>query len=280
MKVKNILTREVKSSVLVEDFNRVKDMLVGDIAKDFVKLDLKAVIIIKDQYPYYFFSTSDIIKALMENEGEDELIEFIDLHPKKMLTVSVEDDLFDAYRLMRSARIRHLVVVDEFGKFVRVIESCDLVSFLTEIAIEDELTGLYNRRYFEFLLEKFRDSDKEIGIIFIDVNKFKELNDTYGHLFGDKVLYEVAKRIKSSIREIDHAFRYGGDEFVVMSFISAQDLKVIAKRLKNILNFEINNIKIKTSIGWAHYPNDSTDLYEVVEIADKMMYKNKKEEDD
>jgi diguanylate cyclase (GGDEF)-like protein len=216
----------------------------------------------------------------MENEGEDELIEFIDLHPKKILTVSVEDDLFDAYRLMRSARIRHLVVVDEFGKFVRVIESCDLVSFLTEIAIEDELTGLYNRRYFEFLLEKFRDSDKEIGIIFIDVNKFKELNDTYGHLFGDKVLYEVAKRIKSSIREIDHAFRYGGDEFVVMSFISAQDLKVIAKRLKNILNFEINNIKIKTSIGWAHYPNDSTDLYEVVEIADKMMYKNKKEEDD
>ncbi|WP_456480146.1 GGDEF domain-containing protein, partial [Nautilia sp.] len=111
----------------------------------------------------------------------------------------------------------------------------------------------------------------------IDLDNFKKINDRYGHLFGDKVLINVSKIIKNSIRDIDYAFRFGGDEFVVMIFADFFVLKKVALRIKEkITSTSIDGVTPQCSIGYAHYPTDSFDLEEVLDMADKRMYENKR----
>jgi diguanylate cyclase (GGDEF)-like protein len=218
-----------------------------------------------------------MIDALVVHDENLNIVKFIEKNPKRLITVSLNDTVFDAYTLMRSVKIHYLIVVNEKDELEEVLKIDDLVSFLTEIAIKDDLTGLYNKRFFEFILDKYRNFDTQIGIIFVDIDKFKELNDKYGHMFGDKILKEVSDIIKGSVRDIDYAFRFGGDEFVVVSFVPREVAQKIAKRIKDkISSTVIEGIKISASVGWAHYKSDSDDIYEVVEIADKRMYEEKR----
>ena len=147
--------------------------------------------------------------------------------------------VFEAYNLMRSNRIHHLVIVNENDEFECIINMNDFATFLTDIALKDEMTGLYNKRFFEFIIDKYKKNEIEIGLIFIDLDDFKILNDNYGHLFGDKVIKKTAEIIKNSIRDIDFAFRFGGDEFVVIVVARQNVLLKIVKRIKLIYVIKI-----------------------------------------
>jgi len=178
---------------------------------------------------------------------------------------------------MRSYKIHHLIVVDNNGYYKSVINFYDFASYLTEIALKDEMTGLYNKRFFEFILDRYKKEDIEIGIIFVDLDNFKKINDAFGHLFGDIVIKNIAGIIKQSIRDIDYAFRFGGDEFVIMIFADSKVLKKVANRIKDkVSKTAIEGIKTECSIGFAHYPTDSDNLEEVLKLADKRMYEKKK----
>ena len=109
---------------------------------------------------------------------------------------------------------------------------------LKELASTDELTSLYNRRYFDLrLAEETSRSDRyqqKLSLIMIDFDDFKKHNDTYGHQTGDKLLCEMAKLIRKSIRKSDMAFRYGGDEFVVL--VPGCDIKKAEYLAKGLVN--------------------------------------------
>jgi diguanylate cyclase len=157
---------------------------------------------------------------------------------------------------------------------------------INNLAYYDSLTGLANRTMFYKMADKFYNNSKRnellLALMFIDVNKFKNINDTYGHKIGDEVLKEVGKVLINSTREGDIAARFGGDEFLVLlPFIKKyEDIKVITSRILDIRNksFKLgeNEINISLSLGVSVYPKDGDTIDELITKADKKMYIEKR----
>ena len=259
------------------EYEDVKDMKVFEISKYFKKENIDIIMILNNKRPYYLINSKDIIEVLLMHMDDMTVRELIDKYPKKFITLKENESIFDAYKLMRTYNLTYVIIVDEEGKFKNIINYDYLATFLAEMAIKDEITGLYNRRFFEFLIEKYENSDYDIGILFIDLDNFKNINDKYGHDTGDEILRKVGFAIRSSIRHLDYGFRYGGDEFVVMLFATKDVLKKVAQRLfEKINSIEVDDIKLSASMGGAHYKNDSNSLKEVIKLADKKLYEAKK----
>jgi len=162
-------------------------------------------------------------------------------------------------------------------------ENLKLVRILRKLeskAYKDSLTGIYNRKFleevFKLEVEKYKKFRKPFCILFLDINNFKMINDTYGHIEGDKLLQNIAQTIKSSVRKEDFTIRYGGDEFVIVTDIEPTYILKLVERLNDNLRFKYNNIEISVSIGSACYPADGKDLDTLLKVADMRMYKIKK----
>lgn len=117
------------------------------------------------------------------------------------------------------------------------LENASLHQQVKALAVMDSLTKIYNRHYFNEVLqceiERVRRYKLAICLLMIDVDEFKKINDTFGHLIGDRVLYTVAKILKASVRESDILARFGGDEFVIiMPFAGSSQGLVVAERIK------------------------------------------------
>src|SRR6266404_3901994 len=163
------------------------------------------------------------------------------------------------------------------------IENARSVEKIQELTITDDCTGLYNARHLYKTLETevYRSAryGYEFTVLFIDLDHFKQVNDTHGHLIGSKLLAEIGYRIKATLRLIDYAFRYGGDEFVVLLPQTGKDQAiVVAKRLRDIIRsspFPMDNnlmLDVKASMGVASYPEDAKSAHEIIRQADEMMY--------
>ena len=163
------------------------------------------------------------------------------------------------------------------------IENARSVEKIQELTITDDCTGLYNARHLYKTLETevYRSArfGYEFSVIFIDLDHFKQVNDTHGHLVGSKLLAEIGYLIKAQLRLIDFAFRYGGDEFVVLLPQTPKDAAlVVARRLRDSLrnsNFckdEGLNLNVRASIGLATYPHDAKTPHDIIRQADEMMY--------
>ncbi|MCD4778203.1 MAG: diguanylate cyclase [Desulfobacterales bacterium] len=156
---------------------------------------------------------------------------------------------------------------------------------LQDLAITDGLTKLYNSRYFYKQLDSEVNRSKRynhpLSLLFMDIDHFKHYNDNYGHLEGDKVLAGVGKVIKSCLRKMDTAYRYGGEEFtVILPETSRGEVMTVAKRIKNVMENEKfspqsgKSVSITISIGATEYCRDER-ISEFVQRADKAMYLSK-----
>ncbi|GAW92229.1 diguanylate cyclase [Calderihabitans maritimus] len=161
------------------------------------------------------------------------------------------------------------------------MENAELYKELKRRAEYDDLTGLLNRRQFFYLLEREINRVQRYGgdlsLIMLDVDKFKQFNDTYGHLAGDRVLQKVASCIKNTIRQTDIAARYGGEEFAVIVIEANQEEAVnIAERIRRTveaLNQEERFVTV--SLGVIGYKVDRDDLESLIQGADKALYQAK-----
>ncbi|MCX7991877.1 MAG: sensor domain-containing diguanylate cyclase [Proteobacteria bacterium] len=159
------------------------------------------------------------------------------------------------------------------------------VKHLEEAVLLDELTRLSNRRFLELtistkLLETKR-YNRSYGVIFIDIDNFKFINDTYGHNVGDRVLLMVASTLRNNVRFYDTVGRWGGDEFVlVVELKTEEDLKNITFKINNLIQnsfIMIENEKVQATLSIGAtiiYDNDS--VASVVDRADKFMYESKR----
>jgi len=280
MKIKELLNKKrKKSNFCAVEFRETQNKTFYEISALFVKGNINTIVFLNNARPYYILTPSDIIDILMNHKDVVTMGEYMEQNPKSLISINQDKTLFEAYKVMRDFRIRHLIIVNKNSEFLDIVHFEEFADYLAEIAIRDDLTGLYNRRFFDFILDKYKIEDKDIekGIIFIDLDSFKPINDEYGHHIGDKVLQQVAKTIKSSIRDSDYPFRIGGDEFLILIFSNKNALKKVSDRFfERISNINVNGIKLECSIGCAHYPTDSNNFAEVIKIADKRMYENKK----
>ncbi|NCC55066.1 MAG: GGDEF domain-containing protein, partial [Erysipelotrichia bacterium] len=150
---------------------------------------------------------------------------------------------------------------------------------MIEMSYQDYLTELYNGRKMSSVLTKLLKDDEAFTLIYLDIDRFKEVNDTYGHTIGDQLLKEMAIRIKKALREEDYAFRIGGDEFVVILF-AIDDPVPFIDNFKAVLLKPLQLDKFqyqpKISLGYARYPQDASSKEELIRRADAKMYQMKK----
>ncbi|HYE81149.1 MAG TPA: GGDEF domain-containing protein [Clostridia bacterium] len=157
---------------------------------------------------------------------------------------------------------------------------------LEELSITDSLSGLYNHRYFYEVVQKEfarreRNNAADCAIVLMDIDNFKGLNDTLGHLAGDFAIRHVASLLKDNIRKLDYAFRYGGDEFIIL-FIDtdiAGAQKAAEKLLKVVAATPVPLESKKTRVtisGGAAVLSEAKDANELMNIADLRLYKSKK----
>ena len=187
----------------------------------------------------------------------------------------------ERYELM--ARVRTQIRRHRYARELR-----ESVNNTLAMAVIDELTGLYNRRYFErhsaLMLEKAMEQERNLAMVMLDIDFFKPVNDTYGHNVGDLVLKEFAVRLKRSIRGVDLACRYGGEEFVVlMPDANRSQAENIAERVRLAIAempFDVGNglrINVTVSVGVALNSRfgDSPDA--LLKRADVALYRAKEQ---
>ena len=158
---------------------------------------------------------------------------------------------------------------------------------LNYLATTDELTGLWNRRFFMDLanqeMEKAKRYHQFFSLLLLDIDDFKTINDDYGHEAGDRLLNYVGKYIKNNLRKVDIPGRYGGDEFaVIMPQTDLNSAYIIGEKLRiyfdqNPLIYRNNNVHFTVSIGITEYDQNMTSIEKMIKIADDALYKAKKE---
>jgi diguanylate cyclase (GGDEF)-like protein len=179
------------------------------------------------------------------------------------------------------------------------LQTLDMVAQLAAICIEhhnttrrlghlvrhDPLTGLPNRVLFEDRLQHALDfaarTGNRVAIMVLDIDKFKSVNDSFGHLAGDHLLQHFAQRLRAKLRQMDTMARIGGDEFVIVlpELKTREDASLVAQKLVDALHepFEIagRGIPATTSIGIATYPEDGSDAVTLQKQADDALYRVK-----
>ena len=152
-----------------------------------------------------------------------------------------------------------------------------------QAAITDPLTGCHNRRFFDQVIDRELQRHARfklpLSLLFIDINRFKQVNDRLGHDAGDDVLRYVARFLKANIREADYIFRWGGDEFLVLITCGADEARRKAAALKASFDAAPQKAELPRgvglSVGSIEVPANTTDLAPIVREADARMYQDK-----
>jgi diguanylate cyclase (GGDEF)-like protein len=175
--------------------------------------------------------------------------------------------------------IGHLRILQTYNEFIKAQELIHI----------DDVTGLFNQRKLykdlKILIEQHEKTQSPFCVLFIDIDHFKKVNDSYGHLIGTKLLEDVAFDIKKLLRDADISYRYGGDEFVIILADSQADSgKIVGERILSQIKSRtyefgdeenLKKLQLSVSIGVAEFPGDARTSDEVLALADRMMYEAK-----
>jgi diguanylate cyclase (GGDEF)-like protein len=191
---------------------------------------------------------------------------------------SAESGVFDDSTLARLQPLADAVAL--------AFENVRLFQKTRQLSISDEITPLHNFRYFHQALDReLKLVDRygsTLSLVFMDLDRFKPINDQYGHLRGSRTLREVGFLIRAAVRETDIPARYGGDEFViVLPQTDGEPARVLADKLRSLieehtfLQEEGINARLGVSLGVATYPEEAKTKEELIRLADKRMYEDK-----
>lgn len=179
------------------------------------------------------------------------------------------------------SRITHYIAIEE-----DITEKKQTEEYIHYLANFDPLTGLPNRRqlndHFHYILTSAKRNHKNFAVMFLDLDHFKEINDSLGHSFGDALLIQMAKRLRSTLREEDTLARLGGDEFIVLlPDTDVSGATQVAQKLQQSISepfiIEQHELTVTASIGMALYPMDGLNMETLSKNADAAMYRAKEE---
>ncbi len=180
-----------------------------------------------------------------------------------------------------------LPILTTIADYVAIaIENAKYFEKINQLIITDDLTGLFNSRHFsqliEYETERSQRYDSALALVFFDLDHFKLVNDTHGHLVGSRMLTEVGELVRRYTRKVNLAARYGGDEFVIL--LPSTDKKGAVAMAESLLDTLRNHkfkaddgtpIRLTASFGVASMPEDTRDRKELIYLADKAMYRVK-----
>ena len=245
----------------------------------------------------YYNPTGDYRELLQRMSGEYVVLtEKINIQMDDLLSpehlrkvIMSEDDLytFEYSTLDRSSyKVMSVIPVEWKGsilsKVMLIAQDIGQKHELEKLANTDALTGLYNERYLSERLKRNGKLRKKFAMFYLDLDRFKPVNDTYGHDVGDRLLKAVSRRLCKCIRKTDYAFRIGGDEFSLIieeGNINDEFCEMMVRRIKRVIdrpfNIEGRLLSVDTSCGYAIYPEHSQKIDEIRIMADHRMYEDK-----
>ena len=245
----------------------------------------------------YYNPTGDYRELLQRMSGEYVVLtEKINIQMDDLLSpehlrkvIMSEDDLytFEYSTLDRSSyKVMSVIPVEWKGsilsKVMLIAQDIGQKHELEKLANTDALTGLYNERYLSERLKRNGKLRKKFAMFYLDLDRFKPVNDTYGHDMGDRLLKAVSRRLCKCIRKTDYAFRIGGDEFSLIieeGNINDEFCEMMVRRIKSVIdrpfNIEGRLLSVDTSCGYAIYPEHSQKIDEIRIMADHRMYEDK-----
>ena len=245
----------------------------------------------------YYNPTGDYRELLQRMSGEYVILtEKINIQMDDLLSpeylrkvIMSEDDLytFEYCTLDKSSyKVMSVIPVEWKGsilsKVMLIARDIGQKHELEKLANTDALTGLYNERYLSERLKRNGKLHKKFAMFYLDLDRFKPVNDTYGHDMGDRLLKAVSRRLCKCIRKTDYAFRIGGDEFSLIieeGNINDEFCEMMVRRIKRVIdrpfNIEGRLLSVDTSCGYAIYPEHSQKIDEIRIMADHRMYEDK-----
>jgi len=169
---------------------------------------------------------------------------------------------------------------------VLALENAMSYSLAKDMLFIDDLSGLFNQRYLEVALDREMKRigrySSHLAVLFLDMDSFKQVNDTHGHLVGSRVLKEMGSLMKKSVRDVDVVIRYGGDEYTAILVETCPEMaRTVAERIRAMVESHVfladegYNIRLTCSIGYSCCPEDTVSKDELLEMADQAMYAGK-----
>jgi diguanylate cyclase (GGDEF)-like protein len=265
-------SKDIESVRQIELGQGIAKVALTDLDRELVAiaLETKKIILISPQDDSEFSRRLSVIK------GFETLI---------AIPLFVEEKLAGLLYIENIPRTHFENFVILTAQFAIQFQKVLLYKKVQEMSITDSLTGISTRRYFlERFLEEVRRSMRHksnLSFLMLDIDHFKEKNDTLGHLVGDVILKEVADILKSDLREIDSIGRYGGEEFaVVLAGIGRDGAFQVAERIRKSVEEAVfraydEEVFITLSIGISVFPEDGVDIEALIEIADRALYRAK-----
>ncbi len=264
----NIDNKDIGSLVVITSMNE----FVMHIAREAFFISLFIIFGVVIAYKYHTILSKEILTPISKlNESTNIIIE------TKALTARV--GVYNNDEIGELAKNFNVMLDKLYQSHDELNKQKDLMAYK---AHHDELTGLPNRALFndrlEFALIKASRKESVVAVFFLDLDRFKEINDTYGHDAGDEVLKVFAQRLKESIRAEDTLARMGGDEFMIIieDHVNPNTSTVVAQKIvdamKEPIELEADTIKLSTSIGIALYSQDAEEAHELIKYADLAMY--------
>jgi len=250
---------------------------------------------------------ADVVLAHITKQSQNRLIVKLRFEDTPATADSAVSDISEAYFIFvhnKDALLGGVAVFNEPGlnlpelhtkkknirflldQAARAFENAENYSIAKDMLFIDDLSGLFNYRYLEVALDRelkrVERYASHLAVLFVDLDFFKRVNDTHGHLVGSRVLREMADLLKKSTREVDVVIRYGGDEYtIILVETSAETAGIVAERIRAqveshvFLASEGYAIRLTCSIGYACYPEDSISKQELLDMADQAMYGGK-----
>lgn len=223
---------------------------------------------------------------LILKAGESVANHLVNNIPQAEIEIDTGADTIRYYDLSTTRLKDHTgVEIGKMGILRDITENHTLRRKLQEMANHDPLTGIPNRRLFfdriDCVLAEARRNKKKFALLSLDLDHFKEVNDKFGHAVGDQVLFEMAQRLISSLREMDIVARFGGDEFMILvrDIHTHNDVKVVLRKILDIIQLplEIQEVQwqLSASIGVAIYPDDGLEAKDLLNKSDQALYKAK-----
>lgn len=247
----------------------------------------------RKEFLKYGHKNFNMLHFFRTDDNKEVLHQFIDLLQEKITLhdYPLSFKINDTQEVIHYSVEATTILVEEEKLFYlvwrNVTEEIENDRLIKHMAYHDVLTALHNRAYFvpkvkDRLIELTTSSPKESALILIDLNRFKRINDTYGHAIGDQVLQHTATLLKQAVRSNDLVARLGGDEFVIFleNFPTQQAVTDWSKRLQesfkeNLFITDAITLQIEPSIGIAFFPADADHFEDLFQLADSNMYEHK-----
>jgi len=253
------------------ELDELKNKTLEDLILKFHAKNLKRIYILKNKKPVNVLFPKNIIDIFLNKEQSKNAYEYFK-KSKYLKCFDSGENVVDAYYKMRKDNINFMPVCKN-GEIIGELDFDTLSLKISYIVVKDELTHVYNRKYFDVLIEEYNDFSKPLGIIFICIKNLPVYEGLYGLETGEKIIKQFAKTISSSVRKIDFVFRWD-NEFRIITFNDLEKTSIIYERIKeNLSILEIDALKIPFNSCMAHVPELQNNILSAIEECEEKLIK-------